>query len=220
MIQVITVEREYGSSGGEFASRLAERLGWGLVDQGLVEEIATEAGVPTSMAETYDERLDPWYYRVGKAFWNGSGERLPLGPIDQVFDSERMQVLVRKYVQEAAKKGKCVIVGRGAACALSQTPHVMHLFVYASMARKIQWFVEHYPAQKAHARREVEAADTRRANYIRRYFGQDWTDHRQYHLMLNSCIGFDRMVQATMDAAGLAELPSPAEPASVARAHS
>ena len=32
MIQVVTVEREYGSQGAEFAHHLAERLGWKLID--------------------------------------------------------------------------------------------------------------------------------------------------------------------------------------------
>ena len=35
-IRVITVEREYGSRGGEFAHDLADRLGWRLLDSELV----------------------------------------------------------------------------------------------------------------------------------------------------------------------------------------
>ena len=33
MVRVITVEREYGSQGAEFAHRLAGRLNWKLVDR-------------------------------------------------------------------------------------------------------------------------------------------------------------------------------------------
>ena len=36
-IRVITVEREYGSHGGEFAHDLAARLGWRLLDSELVD---------------------------------------------------------------------------------------------------------------------------------------------------------------------------------------
>ena len=35
-VNVITVEREYGSHGAEFAHDLAERLGWRLLDSELV----------------------------------------------------------------------------------------------------------------------------------------------------------------------------------------
>ncbi len=204
MVKVITVEREYGSGGAEFAHRLADRLGWKLIDHCLVEEIAQEAGVPKSLVENCDERLDPWYYRVGKAFWHGSVERLPAPPVDRVFDSERMVTMVRSALKELAASGHCVIVGRGAACALCQTPGVFNIFVYASMTRKIRWFEEHFPEQANQARREIEATDSRRESYIRRYYDQDWADRRLYHMMINSCMGFEAMIQATLDGTALA----------------
>jgi len=204
MVKVITVEREYASAGAEFAHRLADRLGWRLIDHCLVEEIAQEAGVPKSLVENCDERLDPWYYRVGKAFWHGSVERLPAPPIDKVFDSERMVSMVRNALKERTAGGHCVIVGRGAACALSQTPGVFNVFVYASMTRKIRWFEEHFPERADQARREIEATDSRRESYIRRYYDQDWTDRRLYHMMINSCMGFEAMIQATLDGTALA----------------
>ena len=87
-MRAITVEREYGSRGGEFAHDLAEHLGWRLLDSELVTGAARVAGVDPKLAEKFDERLDPWYYRYGKAFFHD--------PItasfsdDMVFDSERM----------------------------------------------------------------------------------------------------------------------------------
>jgi hypothetical protein len=121
MVRVITVEREYGSQGAEFAHRLADRLHWKLIDRCLIDEIAHKAGVPQSMAEQCDERLDPWYYRMGKSFWHGSVDRLPAPPKDQVFDSERMVEFVRNYLKQCVADGNCVIVGRGAACALGRS---------------------------------------------------------------------------------------------------
>ncbi|HEV2273202.1 MAG TPA: cytidylate kinase-like family protein [Acidobacteriaceae bacterium] len=203
MVKVITVEREYGSQGAEFAHRLAGRLGWRLIDHCLIEEIAQKAQVPKKMVESCDERLDPWYYRLGKSFWHGSVERLPAPPKDEVFDSERMVDLVRNYFKEAAGAGNCVILGRGAACALSTVPGVFNIFVYASMTRKIRWFEERFPEHAADARREIEATDARRASYIRRYYDQDWADRRLYHLMINSCMGCDAMISVALDGTGL-----------------
>ena len=42
MIRVITVEREYGSQGAEFAYHLAHYLQWKLIDQCLIDEIAAK----------------------------------------------------------------------------------------------------------------------------------------------------------------------------------
>ena len=73
--RVITVEREYGSRGGEFAHDLAARLGWRLMDSDLVTAAARSAGVAPELAAKFDERLDPWYYRYGKIFWHDSAIR-------------------------------------------------------------------------------------------------------------------------------------------------
>src|SRR5580704_7618608 len=70
MVKVITVEREYGSQGAEFARLLAEALGWKLIDSCLIDEIARRAGVAKSQVTRCDEQLDPWYHRFGKAFWH------------------------------------------------------------------------------------------------------------------------------------------------------
>ena len=66
MVRIITVEREYGSRGGEFAHNLADYLGWRIIDNCIVDEIATKLGLDKAAVANCDERLDPWYYRLGK----------------------------------------------------------------------------------------------------------------------------------------------------------
>ncbi|MGB9147002.1 MAG: cytidylate kinase-like family protein [Acidobacteriaceae bacterium] len=201
MIQVITVEREYGSQGAAFAHELAERLGWKLIDSCLIEDVARKAGVAPTLVKRCDERVDPWFYRFNKAIWFGSLERLPGEP--DVFDSERMTEFIRGYLAERAAEGNCVVVGRGAACTLSKAPGAFHIFVYASLARKIRFIQEQFPDHAKEAEREIVATDRRRSEYIRRYHQREWDDRRLYHLMLNSCMGMDAMVEAALAAAGL-----------------
>lgn len=201
MIQVITVEREYGSQGAAFAHHLAERLGWRLIDSCVIEDVARKAGVTPDLVKRCDERVDPWFYRFGKAIWSGSLERLPSDP--EVFDSERMVEFVRGYLIDQAARGNCVVVGRAAACVLAKAPGAFHVFVYASMARKIRFVQEQFPDHAHDAEREILATDRRRSEYIRRYFEREWDDRRLYHLMLNSCMGMDAMVNATLAGAGL-----------------
>jgi hypothetical protein len=187
-VNVITVEREYGSRGGEFAHELAKRLGWRLLDSELVTAAARIAGVAPELAAQFDERLDPWYYRYGKIFWHDSV--LPMTGIsdEQVFDSERMLSLIRQEIVDAAKVGNCVLVGRGAACALACQPGCFHVFVYAT----------------AKANRQLLAAfDKRRAAVIRKFYQQEWCARGLYHMLLNSAMGIEAMMAATEGAAGL-----------------
>jgi hypothetical protein len=73
MIDIITVEREYGCGGGEIAERLANQLGklWDIL---LTEEIARRAERPKAIVENREERTDPLYYRLFKSFLRGSFE--------------------------------------------------------------------------------------------------------------------------------------------------
>jgi hypothetical protein len=202
-IRVITVEREYGSRGAEFAHDLAARLGWRLLDAELVAGAARAAGVPEKQAATYDDRLDPWYYRYGKVFWQDS-MYYSNGPCDdKVFDCERMYALIHKEILEAEKQGNCVLVGRGSAMALAGRPGCFHVFVYATMAAKKDWFEKAFPAQADRAEQEIIAADKRRAAAIKHFYNQEWCARGHYHMLLNSAIGTEAMIGAALSGAGL-----------------
>lgn len=202
-IRVITVEREYGSHGGEFAHDLAARLGWKLLDTELVAGAARTAGVPEEQAARFDDHLDPWYYRYGKVFWQDSMYSTS-GPCDdQIFDCERMYSLIRKEILDAAEAGNCVLVGRGSAIALAGRPGSFHVFVYATMAAKRDWFERSFPAQAARAEQEIIAMDKRRAAVIKRYFNQNWCDRGHYHMLLNAAVGTEGMIESVVAATGL-----------------
>ena len=76
MIRAITIAREYGSGGAVVARLLADRLGWRLLDRDLLNEVARAANVAPTVAERYDERIDPWFHRLVKhALWRGAARR-------------------------------------------------------------------------------------------------------------------------------------------------
>lgn len=202
-IRVITVEREYGSHGGEFAHDLAARLGWKLLDAELVAGAARAAGVPEEQAARFDDHLDPWYYRYGKVFWQDSMYATS-GPCDdQIFDCERMYSLIHKEILHAAQAGNCILVGRGSAFALANRPDCCHLFVYATMGFKREWFERHFPDQAQRAEQEILAADKRRAAVIKRHFNLNWCDRGHYHMLLNAAVGTQGMIDAVLAATRL-----------------
>ena len=74
MYRIITVEREFGSGGGEIAREISCRLGWKLWDHALTEEIAKTAQVDCSAVERCAERVDSTFRRLAKTFMRGSYE--------------------------------------------------------------------------------------------------------------------------------------------------
>src|ERR1700728_3266468 len=101
MIRIVTIEREYGSGGGEIAQLLAKHLGWKLWDQDLTEEIARLANCPKAVVEVREERTDPLYYRLFKSFLRGSYEGSLNAHKLNVVDSESILKITERVVQHA-----------------------------------------------------------------------------------------------------------------------
>jgi len=202
-VNVITVEREYGSHGAEFAHDLAQRLGWRLLDSELVCGAARMAGIDPKLAAKFDERLDPWYYRYGKIFWQDPVYAPAPNGEEHIFDSQRMLELIKQQILDAAQQGNCVLVGRGSACALAGRLGCFHIFVYATASAKKDWFARAFPDRVEHAEQDLKEFDRRRAAVIRKFYQQEWCSRGLYHMLLNSCVGTEAMIAAVQCAAGL-----------------
>ena len=209
MIRVITIEREYGAGGSDIAAALAKTLGWRLIDQCLIDEVAELARINHQLAERCDERVDPWYHRLGKAFWQGSIDRITALRNSEVFDSERMMELASKVIDHAAETGQCVIVGRGGACQLSKRADTFHVFLYASHKYRLRYLKERYPERADFAEQDMEENDRRRETYMRTFFKQDWDARKMYHVMINVCIGEQAVIDTILQATYLHRIKEP-----------
>jgi cytidylate kinase len=198
MIRVITIEREYGSGAGDIASRLAERLGWKLWDQLLTNEIARFMDCDCRAVEKHEEKRDPLYYRLLKGFLRGSYEGSVHAPQAKIVDTECIREVAEKVVKGAAEKGNCVIVGRGSAYYLQNRSDAFHVFVYAPFHEKVRR-LQAQGKSESDAVQLVETVDRDRAEFIMAYFGVEWPDRQRFHLMINSTIGEEAVVQTILD---------------------
>jgi cytidylate kinase len=188
MVNIITIEREYGCGGGDIAQLVANRLGWKLWDQRLTEEIARLAHCPKAVVEAREERNDPLYYRLFKSFLRGSYEGSINAPKLNLVDSETILKTTRRVVEHAAEKGNCVIVGRGSQQFLKNRPNTLRVFLYAPREDKIRRLLGRGKSEKD-AEELVDTVDRERADFIQKYFDSEWPDRPIYHGMLNTVIG-------------------------------
>jgi cytidylate kinase len=115
-----------------------------------------------------------------------------------------MLAFIRQEIYTAAREGNCVLVGRGAACALAGQSACLHIFVYATAKAKREWFAATFPDKAQQADQHLAAFDKRRAAFIREYYQQDWCARSLYHMLLNSSMGMEAMIAAVQGATGLA----------------
>ena len=203
MFRLVTIEREYGCGGAAIAAQLADRLGWKLWDHLLTEEIARLAQVECSAVSRCEERMDSRFYRLAKTFWRGSYERSsPLGA--QVFDTDCMVSIMEQISAEIAREGNAVVVGRGAPYFLRERPDAFHVFLYAPRAEKIRRLRADGNTEQE-AEDLVETVDRERIAFIKHYFDADWPTRSLYHLMLNTAVGNEPVIETILDTMRLVE---------------
>lgn len=205
MINVITLDREYGSGGAEIARRLAERLGWKLHDQSLTDGLARLLDCGRCDVEGLEEKRDPLYYRLLKSFMRGSFEGNLNAPAFRVVDADRIFGATRRLVFDAAKAGRAVIVGRGSAHFLRDRADTFHVFVYAPLEDRIRRLCRG-GASESEAASQAASVDAERAEFVRNYFKMEWPMARSaYHLMVNSHAGEDVAVETILRAVDVLE---------------
>jgi cytidylate kinase len=198
MIRIITIEREYGSGGGEIAQKLAAQLGWKLWDQNLTEEIARLANCPKAVVEVREERTDPLYYRLFKSFLRGSYEGSINAHKLNLVDSENILKITERVVQHAAKTGNSVIVGRGSQHFLRNRTDTLRVFLYAPREDKVRRLLARGKSEKE-APQLVDTVDRERADFILKYFGVEWPDRPVYHAMINTTIGCEAVADMILN---------------------
>ena len=198
MIRVVTIEREYGSGGAEIAEKLAGRLGWKLWDHLLTDEVARLMDCECVAVEQHEERRDPLDYRLFKAFMRGSYEGSLNAHRLKLVDADCIRDVAERVVLTAAKEGHSVIVGRGSAYYLKNRPDAFHVFVYAPFEEKVRRLRQR-GKNNEDAMHLAETVDRDRAAFIKQYFGVEWPDRHFFHLMINSTIGEEAVVQTIVD---------------------
>ncbi len=198
MIKIVTIEREYGSGGGEIAQLLAKQLGWKLWDQLLTEEIARRADCPKSVVEVREERTDPLYYRLFKSFLRGSYEGSLNAHKLKLVDSECILKFTEQVVQQAAKTGNSIIVGRGSQQFLKNRQDTLRVFLYAPREDKVRRLRARGKSADE-AEQLVDTVDRERIDFIQKYFHVEWPDRVVYHSMINTTIGDEAVVRMILD---------------------
>jgi cytidylate kinase len=185
---IITISRMFGSGGSEVAERVARALGWTLLDNAVVDEVAERLGVSRSEVSSLEERVPSLAERIATTMAMSAPElAVPVADASIMVTTETRIVDVTKEVmQEAVKQGNAVLVGRGAQAMLADRPDALHVFCYAQKTFLVQYAIAHRGVNPANAEHEVDKMNKQREQYVRRHWGRDWRAFENYHLCLDT----------------------------------
>lgn len=138
MFRIVTVAREYGSGGGVIARNIADSLGWRLLDQSFLIPAGAAAGIDPEAVRRYDEHVDSRWRRFHQCGLRAAAVMAGSNPPDVSFGAETIANLAHDAIVESAASGECVIVGRGAQCALQGRREAFHVFVYGPWEERVR----------------------------------------------------------------------------------
>lgn len=183
-MKIITVNREFGSGGREFAKRLSELLDINYYDDEIISEIAK------------DSQLDEEY--VADVLDRGVFNNFPLS-FGGTFvaglefnDTPNLLVKQNEILKKIAQRGPCVIVGRAADSVLEEY-EPFRIFLYADIESKVKRCRERAPEDENLTDKEmvkkIRDIDRRRSERYELITNNDWKDFTSYDLCINTSKG-------------------------------
>lgn len=168
-MSVITISREYGAGGHEVADRVADRLGWGVLDHEWLHRAAQLEHLPDAELEAIDEQA------IGLA------DRFRLHP-----PHRRYLHGLAEVARQAAAQGNVILVGRGARQLIGELRDAFHLRLVAPVGWRARRMAtrEGWPPDQAEA--QLLRVDRARERFTRYFFGPAAYRPCEYDLVVNT----------------------------------
>lgn len=187
-LRALTLSREYGSGGGEIAARLAQRLGWELIDHEVVVRVAHELQIPEADVAAYDERVQSLSARILDNIRLTQPSAPVATEVAVSLNSRAFHEARRKVIDGALATGHVVIVGRGAQAHLAARPDVFHVRIIAPLETRIAYVMRREGRDQAAARARILQKDDERRQYLQTYYQRDPGNPHLYDLVVNTGI--------------------------------
>ena len=177
----ITIAREFGCQGYPLAQRLVDRFNartagdpWILIGRQVLDEVAKLSGYTVEQIEKSQD-TPPSLKAIFSMFLDRSR-------------AEETEVFthMRSVIRGFARRGNCVILGRGGVYAAQDLKNCIHVRLVADADFRLEKIMDTYSLSQEEAREHVAAHQKQRDEFIARFTGADITNPRLYHLLLNN----------------------------------
>ena len=166
---VITITRQVAALGDETAGAIAKKLGYTFIDRRQIEARIIELGFSKEKLSKYDERKPNFFASLAK-------------------DRDEYLNYLQYAILEAASKGNCILIGRGAFVILEDLPNLIPLrFISNSEVRK-ERLKNEFNWNDKQALQRIEESDSNRKGFHKSFFNIANDDPQHFLLTLNTAL--------------------------------
>jgi len=208
---VITIGRQFGAGGTSVGEMLARRLKIDLLESRIIDEVAHRLRLPKEEVEAEDEQPGSLLGRLLVALGSASTE--PMIPpeatawtppnSDPTFDTRKAVLqITQNVIEEAAREGNVVIVGRGGGYILRDFPGALHVFLRAATEARVKTVMARFKiASEDEARKRIKSTDENWTSYIKQVYSHDRNLPAHYDMVLDTgTLGYEATVDVIVAA--------------------
>jgi cytidylate kinase len=184
--RAVTISASFGTGGSVIGPAVAERLGLPFLDRAIPVAVAEALAVPLEQALAHFERPPSL---VGRIIASMAAASLPFGaspPAGELIDDEAFRIQTEEIIRSTAVSTGCVVLGRAAACILTDEPWALHVRLDGPRAARLAQAVASYGADPDTVARQLDETDRARELYLRHFYRTDPRDPRLYHLVMDA----------------------------------
>jgi cytidylate kinase len=109
-----------------------------------------------------------------------------------------MMAMMQDITARIAEEGNAVVVGRGAPYFLRERSDAFHVFLYAPREEKLRRLHQDGCCD-SEAEELVDSVDRERIAFVKHYFNADWPTRSLYHVMINTAIGDQAVIETILE---------------------
>ena len=184
---LITISRQYAAGSSAVAQRVTDALGWTVLDDELVHQVARRAGMSPEDVAELDERIPTFMERVAQTNALAYPDMMmPSAEIAVEPEQSKLARITRDVIEELGQRDRLVLVGRAAAAVLAQQEGALRVRLVGGREFRIRNAIERLGVPPEDAPAVLADKDRNRERYHREYYGRDWADPLLYHMVLNT----------------------------------
>lgn len=186
-----TIAREFGCQAYPLAEKLIGRLNarvagepWVVVGRELLDEVSKLSGYSVEQIEKSQDTPSSLKAIFSMFLDSSRAEET------EVF--AHMRTVMRGF----AKRGNCVLIGRGSVLATQDLPNCIHLRLVAPLEFRLQKIMKSHNLNENEAKQYIDLHQQQRDDFARRFAAGDIADSSYYHLVINNGrLSVDKMAE-------------------------
>ena len=164
---VITISRQTGSLGEEIGQTVSNQLEYRLIFREVINQAAIRAGAPAVALSIIDD--------LGI-----------FGLAPTIAEIQAYHQAVQQVIEELARQGNIVIIGRAGQVILHNHKNTVHVLVIGDANIRAQRLAQSQRITLKSATAQVTASDRRRQSYLKHYYNIRWLDPLLYDLVIST----------------------------------